>query len=113
MIISAGMGGSGTGAGGRMKGGCTSDPTVGSLGQEDAPGVEVGAGTGGAIGGVTMIVEPLNSLVDHKGFFLTTCTEGLKLIQEVDNPHVRLLFDLYHEQVQAGNVIESAIPVTA
>ncbi len=56
---------------------------------------------------LTMIVEPLNSLVNHKGFFLTTCTEGLKLIREVDNPHVRLLFDLYHEQVQEGNVIRT------
>ncbi len=56
---------------------------------------------------LTMIVEPLNSLINHKGFFLTTCTEGLKLIREVDNPHVRLLFDLYHEQVQQGNVIRT------
>jgi len=56
---------------------------------------------------LTAIVEPLNSLVNHKGFFLTTCTEGLKLIREVDNPHVRLLFDLYHEQVQQGNVIRT------
>jgi hydroxypyruvate isomerase len=56
---------------------------------------------------LTMIVEPLNSLVNHKGFFLTTCTEGLKLIREVDNPHVRLLFDIYHEQVQEGNVIRT------
>ena len=54
---------------------------------------------------LTLIVEPLNSLIDHKGFFLTTCTEGLKLIREVDNPHMRLLFDLYHEQVQQQNVI--------
>ena len=30
---------------------------------------------------VTLIVEPLNSKVDHKGYFLTTCTEGLKLVQ--------------------------------
>jgi len=56
---------------------------------------------------LTAIVEPLNSLVNHKGFFLTTCTEGLKLIRETDNPHVRLLFDLYHEQVQQGNVIRT------
>ena len=55
-----------------------------------------------------MIVEPLNSMVNHKGFFLTTCTEGLKLIREVDNPHVKLLFDMYHEQVQEGNVIRTA-----
>ena len=56
---------------------------------------------------LTMIVEPLNSLVNHKGFFLTTCTEGLKLIREVDNPHVKLLFDIYHEQVQEGNIIRT------
>jgi hydroxypyruvate isomerase len=56
---------------------------------------------------LTAIVEPLNSLVDHKGFFLATCTLGLKLIREVDNPHVRLLFDIYHEQVQQGNVIRT------
>ena len=65
---------------------------------------------------VTLIVEPLNSLVDHKGVFLSTCTEGLKLIREVDNPHVKLLFDIYHEQVQEGNVIRTlteAAPLVA
>jgi len=74
------------------------------------------AGDLAAEANVTMIVEPLNSLVNHKGFFLTTCTEGLKLIREVDHPHVRLLFDIYHEQVQEGNVIRTiteAAPVTA
>ena len=58
---------------------------------------------------VTLIVEPLNNKVNHKGFFLTTCVEGLKLIKQVDNPHVKLLFDLYHEQVQIGNVTRTAI----
>jgi hydroxypyruvate isomerase len=33
--------------------------------------------------------------------------EGAKLIRQVDNPHVRLLFDIYHEQVQEGNVIRT------
>ena len=54
--------------------------------------------------GVTLIIEPLNTKVNHKGYFLSTCVEGLKVIKEVDNPHVRLLFDIYHEQVQTGNV---------
>ncbi|MCW5982928.1 MAG: TIM barrel protein [Bryobacteraceae bacterium] len=65
--------------------------------------------------GVKLIVEPLNNKVDHKGFFLATCVEGLRLIREVDNPHVRLLFDIYHEQVQIGNVtrtIQEAAPYT-
>lgn len=56
---------------------------------------------------LTMIVEPLNSLVNHTGFFLNTCTEGLKLVREADNPYVKLLFDIYHEQVQQGNVIRT------
>ncbi len=63
------------------------------------------AGELAAQANLTLIVEPLNSLVDHKGFFLNTCTEGLKLVREAANPHVKLLFDIYHEQVQAGNVI--------
>ena len=65
---------------------------------------------------VTMIVEPLNSKVNHKGFFLTTCVEGLKLMKDVDNPHVKLLFDIYHEQVQIGNVtrtLTEAAPMVA
>jgi len=65
---------------------------------------------------LTAIIEPLNSRVDHKGCFLTTCTEGLKLVREADNPHVRLLFDLYHEQVEEGNIIRTlteAAPMVA
>ena len=74
------------------------------------------AGELAAKAGVTLIVEPLNAKVDHKGFFLTNCVEGLKLVKETDNPHVRLLFDIYHEQVQLGNVIRTiteAAPYTS
>jgi hydroxypyruvate isomerase len=56
---------------------------------------------------LNLIIEPLNNKVDHKGFFLNTCGEGLKLVKESQNPHVKLLFDIYHEQVQAGNVIRT------
>ncbi len=64
---------------------------------------------------VTLIIEPLNNKVNHKGYFLATCVDGLRLVREVDNPHLRLLFDIYHEQVQIGNVIrtiQEAAPVT-
>ena len=59
--------------------------------------------------GITLIVEPLNAKVNHKGYFLTNCVDGLRLMKEVDHPHVRLLFDLYHEQVERGNVIQTAL----
>jgi hydroxypyruvate isomerase len=55
----------------------------------------------------TLLIEPLNSRVDHAGCFLTSCVDGLRLVREVNHPHVRLLFDIYHEQVQSGNVIRT------
>lgn len=65
------------------------------------------AGDLAAKANLMLIIEPLNNKVDHKGFFLTTCGEGLKLVKESQNPHVKLLFDIYHEQVQVGNVIRT------
>ncbi len=59
--------------------------------------------------GVTLIVEPLNTKVNHAGYFLSNCVDGLRLMKEVDHDHVRLLFDLYHEQVERGNVIRTAL----
>jgi hydroxypyruvate isomerase len=65
------------------------------------------AGDLAAKANLNLIIEPLNNKVDHKGFFLCTCGEGLKLVKESQNPHVKLLFDIYHEQVQVGNVIRT------
>lgn len=52
-----------------------------------------------------LILENLNSRVNHKGYFLTSAKEALQVVKQVDNPHFRFLFDIYHEQVQNGNVI--------
>ena len=57
--------------------------------------------------GVTICVEPLNKLVDHKGYFLNTSKDGFDLIRSVDSPAVRLLFDVYHQQITEGNVIRN------
>ncbi len=59
--------------------------------------------------GVTLIVEPLNTKVNHQGYFLSNCVDGLRLMTAVDHDHVRLLFDLYHEQVERGDVIRTAL----
>jgi hydroxypyruvate isomerase len=60
-----------------------------------------------AAANLTLLIEPLNSLVDHPGCFLTSCVEGLKVVREINLPHVRLLFDLYHEQIMRGNLIRT------
>jgi hydroxypyruvate isomerase len=54
---------------------------------------------------VKLILENLNSKVDHKGYFLTSAKGALKAAKEVDHPHFRLLFDVYHEYVQNGDPI--------
>jgi hydroxypyruvate isomerase len=46
--------------------------------------------------GVVLILEPLNDRVDHPGYYLTSTIEGLDIVDEVDRPEVRLVYDIYH-----------------
>ena len=55
--------------------------------------------------GIILVVEPLNVLTDHRGYFLDSSYEGFGIIEEVDSPNVRLLFDIYHQQISEGNII--------
>jgi len=57
--------------------------------------------------GITLLLEPLNTLVDHAGYYLTSSAEGFQIIEEVNSPNIRLLFDIYHQQITEGNVIRS------
>jgi hydroxypyruvate isomerase len=55
--------------------------------------------------GITLVVEPLNTLVDHPGYFLQYGEEAANIIRAVDHPNVRLLYDVYHQQITEGNLI--------
>jgi len=55
--------------------------------------------------GVTLVLEPLNPLVDHRGYWLTTLAQAVDIVQEVDSPGLRILDDLYHQQITEGNLI--------
>ena len=63
------------------------------------------AGTLAAEARVTLAVEPLNSTIDHPGYFLDSLPEALRLIREVDHPAVRLLVDIYHMRVMHGDLL--------
>ncbi len=54
--------------------------------------------------GVTLVLEPLNILVDHAGYFLSTSAEGFEIVEQVGSPAVKLLFDIYHQQITEGNL---------
>ena len=57
--------------------------------------------------GLTLVLEPLNIVVDHKGYYLSSSAEAFQMIKEVDSPAVKILFDIYHQQVGEGNVVRN------
>lgn len=59
--------------------------------------------------GVTIVLEPLNTLVNHKGYFLVNSSEAFAIVDEVASPYVKVLYDVYHQQVSEGNLIPTII----
>lgn len=57
--------------------------------------------------GVTIALEPLNTAVDHPGYYLTTSDEAFEIVDAVGSPNVTVLYDVYHQQVTEGNVIQT------
>lgn len=56
--------------------------------------------------GITYTLEVLNTKVDHAGYSINIIEDAVRLVKEVDSPHVKILFDIYHTQVEEGNVAE-------
>lgn len=59
--------------------------------------------------GVTVMIEPLNTLVDHKGYYLWQSAEAFEIIREVDDQYVKVVYDIYHQQVMEGNIIPNIV----
>jgi hydroxypyruvate isomerase len=57
--------------------------------------------------GVTICVELLNSKVDHRGYQGDRTAFGAAVMQGVDSPNVKLLYDIYHMQIMEGDVIRT------
>lgn len=53
---------------------------------------------------ITMVLEPLN-FRDHPGLFLTKIAQGYEICRAVGSPSCKILFDIYHQQIQEGNII--------
>jgi hydroxypyruvate isomerase len=57
--------------------------------------------------GVTIILEMLNSRVDHTNFQGDRTAFGVEVCRRVGSPRVRLLYDIYHMQIMEGDVIRT------
>ena len=57
--------------------------------------------------GVNLIVELLNSKVDHKDYQCDHTTWGVQVVEAVNSPRVKLLYDIYHMQIMEGDLIRN------
>ncbi len=55
--------------------------------------------------GITLVIEPLNDLIDHQGYYLVRSEEAFQIIDQVDSPSVKVVFDIYHQQISEGQLI--------
>ncbi len=55
--------------------------------------------------GLIMVLEPLNWWANHPGLFLAKIPQAFEICRAVDSPSCKILFDLYHQQIQEGNLI--------
>ena len=54
---------------------------------------------------LTLVLEPLNGRVDHVGTYLESSDEGFEILDKVGSENVKLLFDIYHQQITEGDII--------
>lgn len=57
--------------------------------------------------GVTMVMEILNSKIDHKDYMCNRVEWGAELCKLVGSENFKLLFDIYHVQIQEGDIIRN------
>jgi hydroxypyruvate isomerase len=57
--------------------------------------------------GVTICLELLNSKVDHHDYMCDHTAWGLQVVQAVNSPRVKLLYDIYHMQIMEGDLVRT------
>jgi hydroxypyruvate isomerase len=82
-------------------------------GVDDTVGGEITAETLQAVAGmaedanVTLVLELLNSKIDHKNYQCDHTPWGIRVCEMVGSPHVKLLYDIYHMQIMEGDIIRT------
>jgi len=54
---------------------------------------------------IELVLEPID-LLENKAGYVTSVTDGFEIIREVGSPNIKVLYDFYHEQRGAGNILE-------
>jgi len=51
-----------------------------------------------------LVIEPLNTRRDHKGYCLNLSPDAVKICKSVGSKHVKIAWDLYHLQIDEGDL---------
>ena len=57
--------------------------------------------------GLVMVLEPLNWFTNHGGVFLKGSPQAYSICKAVNSPSCKILFDVYHQQITEGNLINN------
>jgi len=57
--------------------------------------------------GVVICLELLNSKVNHKDYMCDHTAWGVQVVQAVNSPKVKLLYDIYHMQIMEGDLVKT------
>jgi hydroxypyruvate isomerase len=57
--------------------------------------------------GVVIVMELLNSKIDHKDYMCDRTYWGVELCKRIASPNFKLLYDIYHMQIDEGDVIRT------
>jgi hydroxypyruvate isomerase len=55
---------------------------------------------------IDIVIEPLNSVLDHPGYFLDSSEVAFRIIGEINHPRIKILYDVYHMSVMGENVLK-------
>ncbi|WP_197465358.1 TIM barrel protein [Marinomonas sp. TW1] len=61
----------------------------------------------GAQNDVMFVLENLNLKVDHPGSPFATAEDVFTLVSEINHPNLKMMLDLYHQQIDEGNILDS------
>jgi len=56
---------------------------------------------------VNIVMELLNSKVDHKDYQCDNSEWGVALVEKLGSPNFKLLYDIYHMQIMEGDIIST------
>ncbi len=58
---------------------------------------------------ITIVLEPVNSVYEAPNTFMDNSALGFRVVDDIQDEHLKLLYDIYHMQIDEGNVLKRVL----